>query len=60
MGEIFNDDTVASAIPDRLLHHNYPFLINVKSFRLKSMIKYDELKLTPAISFTWNIGQISD
>ena len=39
--EIFNDDTVASAILDRLLHHSYPFLINGKSFRLKSMIKSD-------------------
>ena len=24
-GEIFNDDIVASAILDRLLHHSYPF-----------------------------------
>ena len=30
-GEIFNDDVVASAILDRLLHHSYPFLINGKS-----------------------------
>ena len=36
-GEIFNDDTVASAILDRLLHHSYPFLINGKSFRLKNI-----------------------
>jgi DNA replication protein DnaC len=38
-GEIFNDDIVASAILDRLLHHSYPFLINGKSFRLKNISK---------------------
>jgi DNA replication protein DnaC len=38
-GEIFNDDIVASAVLDRLLHHSYPFLINGKSFRLKDIIK---------------------
>jgi DNA replication protein DnaC len=38
-GEIFNDDIVASAILDRLLHHSYPFLINGKSFRLKNLSK---------------------
>jgi DNA replication protein DnaC len=38
-GEIFNDDIVAAAILDRLLHHSYPFLINGKSFRMKSIIK---------------------
>ena len=38
-GEIFNDDVVASAILDRLLHHSYPFLINGKSFRMKNIIK---------------------
>lgn len=36
-GEIFNDETVAAAILDRLLHHSYPFLINGKSFRLKNI-----------------------
>lgn len=40
-GEIFNDDTVAAAILDRLLHHSYPFLINGKSFRLKNITKND-------------------
>ncbi|MBU1796810.1 MAG: IS21-like element helper ATPase IstB [Bacteroidetes bacterium] len=40
-GEIFNDDVVASAIIDRLLHHSYPFFINGKSFRLKFMNKSD-------------------
>ena len=38
-GEIFNDDVVAAAILDRLLHHSYPFLINGKSFRLKTVNK---------------------
>ncbi len=38
-GEIFNDDVVAAAILDRLLHHSYPFLINGKSFRMKNIIK---------------------
>lgn len=38
-GEIFNDDIVASAILDRLLHHSYPFFINGKSFRLKNINK---------------------
>jgi len=38
-GEIFNDDIVASAILDRLLHHSYPFLINGNSFRLKDISK---------------------
>lgn len=40
-GEIFNDDIVAAAILDRLLHHCYPFLINGKSFRLKNITKTD-------------------
>ncbi|MHB9010703.1 MAG: ATP-binding protein [Ignavibacteriaceae bacterium] len=39
LGEIFNDDVLVSAIFDRLLHHNYPFLINGKSFRLKNISK---------------------
>ena len=38
-GEIFNDEVVASAILDRLLHHSYPFFINGKSFRSKNMTK---------------------
>jgi len=38
-GEIFQDDVVAGAILDRLLHHSYPFLINGKSFRLKNITK---------------------
>lgn len=38
-GEIFQDEIVAGAILDRLLHHSYPFLINGKSFRLKGIAK---------------------
>ena len=38
-GEVFNDDVVAAAVLDRLLHHSYPFLINGKSFRLKNISK---------------------
>jgi DNA replication protein DnaC len=37
-GEIFNDDVVAAAILDRILHHCYPFLIQGKSYRLKEMM----------------------
>jgi len=40
-GEIFNDEVVASAILDRMLHHSYPFFINGKSFRLKNMTNFD-------------------
>jgi DNA replication protein DnaC len=36
-GQVFNDDVVATAVLDRLLHHSYPFLINGKSFRLKNI-----------------------
>jgi len=35
-GQIFQDDVVASAILDRLLHHCHPFLIQGKSFRMKN------------------------
>jgi DNA replication protein DnaC len=38
-GEVFNDDVVAAAVLDRLLHHCYPFLINGRSFRLKDITK---------------------
>ena len=36
-GEIFNDDVVAAAVLDRLLHHSYPFYISGKSYRLKNI-----------------------
>lgn len=38
-GQIFQDDVVASAILDRLLHHCYPFFIQGKSFRMKNILK---------------------
>lgn len=38
-GGIFQDDVVASAILDRLLHHSYPFFIQGKSFRMKNYKK---------------------
>jgi DNA replication protein DnaC len=37
-GQIFQDDIVASAILDRLLHHSYPFFIQGKSFRMKELL----------------------
>jgi len=37
-GEIFNDDVIASAILDRLLHHSYPFLIDGPSWRMKALM----------------------
>jgi DNA replication protein DnaC len=37
-GEIFNDEIVASAILDRLLHHSHPVLISGKSFRMKNIL----------------------
>jgi len=36
-GEIFGDDVIATAILDRLLHHAYAFLIQGKSYRMKTM-----------------------
>lgn len=38
-GDVFNDDVVAAAVLDRLLHHCHPFLINGRSFRLKDIAK---------------------
>lgn len=38
-GSIFQDEVVASAILDRLLHHCYPFFIQGKSFRMKNFDK---------------------
>ena len=37
-GEVFDDDVVAAAILDRILHHCYPFLIQGKSYRLKQIM----------------------
>ena len=41
-GKVFQDDVIAAAILDRLLHHSYIFTITGKSFRLKE--KNRELK----------------
>jgi DNA replication protein DnaC len=41
-GKVFQDDVIAAAILDRLLHHSYIFTIIGKSFRLKG--KSRELK----------------
>lgn len=37
-GSIFQDDILATAILDRLLHHAYPFFIQGKSYRMKSLL----------------------
>ena len=38
-GVIFQDDVVATAILDRLLHHCYPFYIQGKSYRMKNYLE---------------------
>jgi DNA replication protein DnaC len=38
-GDIFGDDTIASAILDRLLHHSYIICINGPSYRIKGKMK---------------------
>jgi DNA replication protein DnaC len=38
-GGIFQDEVVASAILDRLLHHSYIFFIQGKSFRMMNILK---------------------
>ncbi|SKB32334.1 IS21-like element helper ATPase IstB [Malaciobacter marinus] len=43
-GEIFNDDVIATAILDRLLHHSHPFLINGPSWRMKNLNKKREIQ----------------
>lgn len=40
-GEVFNDNTIATAIIDRLVHHSSVIKITGRSFRIKDMI-YDE------------------
>ena len=40
-GEVFNDDVVAAAILDRILHHCHPFLVQGKSYRLKEIMGKD-------------------
>ncbi len=43
-GQIFNDDVIATAILDRLLHHSYPFLINGPSYRMKDLLSKTKIK----------------
>lgn len=40
-GEIFQDDVIAAAILDRLLHHSYPFFIQGRSYRMKALLEND-------------------
>ena len=37
-GGIFNDDVIAAAIIDRLLHHSHLFVINGPSYRIKDKV----------------------
>lgn len=37
-GKIFQDDVLASAILDRILHHCYPFFIQGKSYRMQNIM----------------------
>ena len=37
-GELFNDNVLANAILDRLLHHSYVFNIAGESYRIKDMM----------------------
>jgi DNA replication protein DnaC len=46
-GQIFQDDIVAAAILDRLLHHSYPFFIQGKSFRMKELLGAKVKKVEP-------------
>jgi len=43
-GTIFNDDVIATAILDRLLHHSHPFLINGPSYRMKDLLQKTKTK----------------
>lgn len=43
-GQIFNDDVIATAILDRLLHHSHPFLINGPSYRMKDLLPKSKKK----------------
>jgi DNA replication protein DnaC len=48
-GTIFNDDVIATAILDRLLHHSHPFLINGPSYRMKDLLDQKPYKKLLAI-----------
>lgn len=41
-GELFKDNTIASAMLDRLLHHSNIFNITGNSYRIKDKIKEDK------------------
>jgi len=41
-GEVFNDNTIASAIIDRLVHHSSIIKITGRSYRIKDKIQFDE------------------
>ena len=45
--QIFNDDVIATAILDRLLHHSHPFLINGPSYRMKDLLPKSKKKQNP-------------
>lgn len=38
-GSIYQPEFKQTAIPDRLLHHSYPFLINGPSYRMKELTR---------------------
>ena len=42
--DFFNDDIIAAAIVDRLVHHSQIFRINGKSFRANEKLELKELK----------------
>ena len=46
-GEIFNDDIIAAAIVDRLVHHSHIFRIDGKSFRAKQKLEQKQLNNLP-------------
>lgn len=43
-GEIFNDDVIAAAIVDRLVHHSHIFRINGKSFRAQQKLEHKNVE----------------
>ena len=42
-GSIFNDEVIAAAIIDRLLHHSHLFIINGPSYRIKDKVVEEKL-----------------
>lgn len=45
-GEIFNDNVIAAAIVDRLIHHSHIFRVNGKSYRAKEKIESENIEKT--------------